>query len=893
MRNLTQNLKRVSAFMLALTVVMAWSGEVMGQTEYEWRSEAANGNWHAPTHWWIGSATTAGFGVMRFNNNAHPNMTNNNGGITFSTHAIHFRSGNTSVRTIDGDPIRLFDFGGADPYILNTSSATHVIDANLRGDGDAGDPLLFVLDGTGGLTINGTVNNEGSNINIQGSTPSANTITFNGVISGSGGLFKNTPNITAVFNAANTFTGTTTIENGSLRLGQAGASFGGAASDIRIGAAGVLDLNGFDTTVRYISERGTGDAGIVTLGSGTLTIQDDGSTTRFQSSINGTGNIVYDSAPTSVMSLFNAQGWSGSTTVKGGTLTSAGSMQTSSVTIEGGIFRVTGSDNRLAANPSVTVTAGTFNPRTNETITDLTVHSGAIVSIESGRTLTVNGVLDIQNGATVDFSRIIMGPSGSITTTSADVGAETLSRSITGSAGWRTLAAPVASLQVGQIQNMVIQGVNADGFQPNVYSHWDGANWQPVTNSAHVLNAGQGFLWYYFANNQAGSTVNPTISVTGSQPSDVLVNLNPHSENANARFTLIGNPYGHNVDVSRLIGRGAASQSVVQYWEADSEAEGGGSWVLSSANNDRLALWQGAMIETNAGQTGVFIPNIAKTNTETTFYKESNDDRVLINFELRGVSADGTIQTVDRAATLLLHDRGSNDWDQWDASKFFPMTYHRATIGFEGMRDGATILQSQLSLPIEDINSLNVPMDFAAMNMGGTFTLSVHQLKNLPQGLSVFVEDTHTGVTTDLTLEDYVFSYNAMAKIARGDNMNPEFGLMSLSDSPRFVITLRTGNPTSVSDETRELPELITLSQNFPNPFNPTTSIRFELPERTEVRLAVYDLTGREVATLANGAFAPGSHSVNFSAAELSSGVYVYRLDAAGQTHTRKMTLIK
>lgn len=891
MKQVIQNFKRVLSLLLAVIVVMAWSGEVMGQTDFEWRSEAENGNWHAETHWWIGSAASAGFGVMRFNNNAHLDMTNNNGGSTFNTHAIHFRSGNTSVRTINGDAIRLFDFDGANPYILNTSSATHVINTNLRGDGDAGDPLLLLLNSTGGLTINGTLNNESSNINIQGSTSTANTITFNGVISGSGGLFKTNSNIIAVFNAANTFTGTTTIEAGSLRLGQAGASFGGAASAIRIGVDGVLDLNGFDTTVRYISERGTADAGIVTLGSGTLTIQDNGSTTRFQSSINGTGSIVYDSAPTSVMSLFNAQGWSGSTTVKGGTLTSSGSMQTSSITIEGGTFRVTGSDNRLAANPSVTVTAGTFNPRTNETITNLTVHSGATVSIESGKTLTINGVLNIQNGATVDFSRIIMGPSGSITTTSADVGSATLERQITGSAGWRTMAAPVASVQVGQIQNMVIQGVDGDGFQPNVYSGWNGTAWQAVTSSTHVLNAGQGFLWYYFANDQAGSTVNPTISVTGSQPSDVLVNLNPHSETATARFTLIGNPYGHNVDVSRLIGRGAASQAVVQYWNP--EAEGGGSWVLSSANDDRLALWQGAMIETNPGQSGVYIPNIAKTNEEADFYKRTSDERVLINFELRGVSADGSIQTVDRAATLLLHDRGANDWDQWDASKFFPMTYHRATIGFEGMRDGATILQSQLSLPIEDINSLNVPMDFAAMNMGGTFTLSIHQLKNLPQGLSVFVEDTHTGVTTDLTLEDYVFSYNAMAKIARGENMNPEFGLMSISDSPRFVISLRPGTTTNITDHGIDLPASVTLAQNFPNPFNPSTNISFSIPENAHVRLAVYDLLGRQVAQVVDAPMVAGSHTVTFDASSLTSGVYVYRIEAAGQVSSRRMTLLK
>ncbi len=234
---------------------------------------------------------------MRFSNNVHLNMTNNNSGISFSTHAIHFNSGPTSVRTLGGDTIRLFDFSGADPYILNSSTATHVINLNLRGDGDAGDPLLIRLNSTGGLTFNGTINNEGSNINVQGTTSTANTVTFNGAISGSGGFFHTNNNITTVFNAANTFTGTTTVDAGTIRLGQAGASFGAAASAVRLGENGIMDLNGISTTVRFVEERGSNDGGTVALGGATLTIQDDGSSTRLQNSINGTGNVVYDSAP--------------------------------------------------------------------------------------------------------------------------------------------------------------------------------------------------------------------------------------------------------------------------------------------------------------------------------------------------------------------------------------------------------------------------------------------------------------------------------------------------------------------------------------------------------------------------------------------------------------------
>lgn len=382
-----------------LSLMFSSASELPGQTNFYWRSAATNGNWNDGNNWWNGSSnSTAGFGILRFDNSNQTTMTNNFSG-TFNTHAIRFD--NNTVRTIGGNTVRLFDSGGADPYIRNNSTGTHVINFNLEGDGDDVDPLQIQLNNTGGLTFGGTINNRGSNINIGGdrATSGAN-VTFNGVISGSGGLFKTNSNITAVFNAANTFTGITTVEAGTIRLGSSGASFGGVTSAVRLGAAGMMDLNGFSTTVRYVSERASGDGGVVTLGGATLTIQDDGSTTRFQSSINGAGNVVYDSASTSVMSLYNAQGWTGSTTVKGGLLTSSGAMQTTAVSVEGGTFRVTGSDNRLAANPTVTLSGGTFNPRTNETIQSLAA-TGGTLDIQSGNTLSLS------NGGSVASSVLL------------------------------------------------------------------------------------------------------------------------------------------------------------------------------------------------------------------------------------------------------------------------------------------------------------------------------------------------------------------------------------------------------------------------------------------------------------------------------------------------------
>ncbi|MEX0721843.1 MAG: T9SS type A sorting domain-containing protein [Balneolaceae bacterium] len=100
--------------------------------------------------------------------------------------------------------------------------------------------------------------------------------------------------------------------------------------------------------------------------------------------------------------------------------------------------------------------------------------------------------------------------------------------------------------------------------------------------------------------------------------------------------------------------------------------------------------------------------------------------------------------------------------------------------------------------------------------------------------------------------------------------------------------------PVSSEPEPKEIPKQITLEQNYPNPFNPSTVIRYQLAVNSLVRLEVFDVTGRKVATLVNGEAKPaGSHQVKLDASRLSSGIYFYRLESSGQTFTQKMMLVK
>ena len=98
---------------------------------------------------------------------------------------------------------------------------------------------------------------------------------------------------------------------------------------------------------------------------------------------------------------------------------------------------------------------------------------------------------------------------------------------------------------------------------------------------------------------------------------------------------------------------------------------------------------------------------------------------------------------------------------------------------------------------------------------------------------------------------------------------------------------------TSNGSNNQGTPRTYSLSQNYPNPFNPETAITFALPREEFVKLTVYDMLGKEIKTLVNQKLQPGSHSFNFDAGELASGMYFYNLTAGEFSETKKMILVK
>jgi hypothetical protein len=175
------------------------------------------------------------------------------------------------------------------------------------------------------------------------------------------------------------------------------------------------------------------------------------------------------------------------------------------------------------------------------------------------------------------------------------------------------------------------------------------------------------------------------------------------------------------------------------------------------------------------------------------------------------------------------------------------------------------------------------------------------------RGLSLGDDMTGDG-EPDLYAATWGFGAYRMATPFTSSSITP-FALRSgnvtaVAAEPEGMVYLSTESggltvidPTMVATDLAfdvEIPEEYHLDAAYPNPFNPQTTIKYGLPVTGPVQLVVYDMLGRQVATLVDEVQqAAGTYRVTFDAGRLSSGVYLYRIEAGGYSHTRTLTLVK
>jgi len=114
----------------------------------------------------------------------------------------------------------------------------------------------------------------------------------------------------------------------------------------------------------------------------------------------------------------------------------------------------------------------------------------------------------------------------------------------------------------------------------------------------------------------------------------------------------------------------------------------------------------------------------------------------------------------------------------------------------------------------------------------------------------------------------------------------------SISTQTQFLVTL-VRNVIGIHQISAEIPNRFALFENYPNPFNPVTNIKFQLPRVSNVKVTVYDITGKEASVLVNEELNAGTYKADWDATNFSSGIYFYRIEAGSFSDTKKMVVLK
>lgn len=235
-----------------------------------------------------------------------------------------------------------------------------------------------------------------------------------------------------------------------------------------------------------------------------------------------------------------------------------------------------------------------------------------------------------------------------------------------------------------------------------------------------------------------------------------------------------------------------------------------------------------------------------------------------------GVVNTGVYRSTDHGATWTPANSGLGNYNIWAFAAAGPYIFVATDNGVYRSSDGG-LSWTQSSLARNIVLSLDVVGTtlFAAIYGGSSSVVSSPDF-----GISWF--DISAGLTTNLT-----------RSLAHSSTY------LYVGTEDRGVWRLPLSQVVSVNESRQVIPGSITLYQNHPNPFNPTTTIRFSVLSRQRVSLRLYDALGREVRTLFEGEVAAGEHSVVVNASDLASGVYVYRLDGGGFRLHKRMVVIR
>ena len=173
----------------------------------------------------------------------------------------------------------------------------------------------------------------------------------------------------------------------------------------------------------------------------------------------------------------------------------------------------------------------------------------------------------------------------------------------------------------------------------------------------------------------------------------------------------------------------------------------------------------------------------------------------------------------------------------------------------------------------------------------------IFKIKKIGPSAETALQSDNNGADTVISLRKSYLDSLATSFGLTGDSVQCTWraaatnGLDTIHSNPNLIKIRRM--PVGINQISSLIPEKFELYNNYPNPFNPGTTIKFDIAASQFVKLTVYNMLGEQVTSLVNQNLTPGTYSVNFDASSLSSGMYFYRIESLGISQTKRMVLVK
>lgn len=450
------------------------------------------------------------------------------------------------------------------------------------------------------------------------------------------------------------------------------------------------------------------------------------------------------------------------------------------------------------------------------------------------------------------------------------------SAQLTGTAGWRLLATPIADSSYAAffrgLWTQGFPGASVSHGTPNVYtwpidgSNRDSTQWTPLANLSAGFQPGGAVLAYIYSDDDGpdaeGDAGFPkTLRASGftlDTDVDLASRLNPNV----GGWSLLGNPFITNADWDGFTKNGLSNS--VYVWDNSTTQWRSWNGTAGALTDGLIGPFTGFFVETLAESPSLTVPTTAQVEGTSTFLGKVGPNPIpTIELMVRNEAG------YRNSAWVQFSENGSAGRDPMDALKLVPLSPEYVQVASHSAAYGKPLDINHL--PAE-AGRIEIPVS-AFGTVSGSHRIAF-DAGSLPGGWSASLRDNTTG-TTYASGQEIAFVPDGAAQSA---------------EEPRFTLIVERGESTDIDSP---VPGAFRLAQNFPNPFNPTTVITFSLPTSHHARLTVYDLLGREVAVLVDGTMTAGTHRIAFDASNLSSGVYLYRLQTAEGVLTRKMVLLK